>query len=53
MTLIAPCPFCDEEVEVDDDVELAEVIVCANCEHELEVVSIDPLALGEWEEEEK
>lgn len=52
MTL-AKCPYCEEDVEVDDDVELSEVVVCLNCEHDLEVVSIDPLSLGEWDEEEK
>jgi lysine biosynthesis protein LysW len=51
--LIAICPACDEDVELDDDVELSEVIVCASCERELEVVSVDPLTLVEWEEEEK
>ena len=53
MTLIAKCPYCDEDVEVDDDVEVSEVLVCKNCEHELEVVSLEPLSLGEWDEEEK
>lgn len=53
MTLLATCPFCDEDVELDDDVELNEVISCANCEHDLEVVSLDPPSLGEWDEEEK
>lgn len=53
MTLIATCPCCDEDVELDDDVDLSEIIVCAECENELEVVSTDPLLLSEWEEEEK
>lgn len=53
MTLIATCPFCDEDVDIDDDIELSEVVVCGNCENELEVISLEPLALGEWEEEEK
>ena len=53
VTIIATCPVCDEDVELDDDVELSEVVVCASCEREVEVVSIDPLTLVEWEEEEK
>jgi lysine biosynthesis protein LysW len=53
VTLIATCPVCDEDVELDDDIELSEVLVCASCERELEVVSIEPLTLVEWEEEEK
>lgn len=53
MTLIATCPLCDEDVELDDDVEISEVVVCASCENELEVVSLEPLQLVEWDEEEK
>ncbi|MCW2925352.1 MAG: hypothetical protein JWM98_2756 [Thermoleophilia bacterium] len=53
MTIIATCPFCDEDVDLDDDVELSEVVVCSSCEHEVEVVSLDPLTLVEFEEEEK
>jgi lysine biosynthesis protein LysW len=53
MTLIATCPCCDEEVELDDDIELSEVVSCKNCEHELEVASLEPLLLVEWDEEEK
>lgn len=53
MTLIATCPCCDEDVELDDDIDLAEIVLCDKCEHELEVVSTEPLLLSEWEEEEK
>jgi lysine biosynthesis protein LysW len=51
--IIATCPVCDEDVELADDIELSEVVVCQSCERELEVVSLDPLTLVEWEEEEK
>jgi lysine biosynthesis protein LysW len=53
MTIIATCPCCDEDVELADDIELSEVVTCENCEHELEVVSIDPPSLAEFDEEEK
>ena len=53
MTLIATCPLCDEDVEMDDAIELSEVLVCSHCVHELEVVSLTPLLLAEWDEEEK
>lgn len=53
MTIIATCPVCDEDIELDDDAELSEVVVCASCEREVEIVSLDPLTLVEWEEEEK
>ncbi len=53
VSMVATCPCCDEDVDVDVDVELSEVIVCNNCDNELEVVSLEPLGLSEWEEEEK
>jgi lysine biosynthesis protein LysW len=53
MTIIATCPLCDEEVDLDDDVEISEVVVCSHCDNDLEVVSLDPLQLIEYEEEEK
>jgi len=53
MTLIATCPCCDEDVELDDDVEVNEVLTCKNCENQLELTSLVPLLLIEWEEEEK
>jgi len=53
MTIIATCPVCDEDVELDDDVEMSEVVVCASCERDIEIVALDPLTLVEFEEEEK
>ena len=53
MTLIATCPLCDEDIDIDDDVELSEVVECPSCSNELEVVTLDPLTLVEWDEEEK
>lgn len=53
MSLIATCPCCDEEVELDDDIDLNEVVTCQNCDNELEVISLEPPTLAEWEEEEK
>ncbi|MBC7460485.1 MAG: lysine biosynthesis protein LysW [Thermoleophilia bacterium] len=50
---MATCPLCDEEVDLDDDVEVSEVIVCSHCDNELEVVSLEPVQLIEYDEEEK
>lgn len=47
------CPWCDQEFDADDDIELSEVILCTNCEREVEVTSLVPLVFTEWEEEEK
>lgn len=53
MTLIATCPSCDEDFDLDDDIELNEVVVCDHCETELELISLEPIQLIEWDEEEK
>lgn len=54
MTLTAVlCPVCDEPMEVNEDLELSEVVVCDSCDAELEVEATDPIVLREFEEEEK
>lgn len=53
MTIIATCPVCDEDIDLDDDIELSEVVVCSSCESEIEVIALDPITLAEFEEEEK
>jgi alpha-aminoadipate/glutamate carrier protein LysW len=53
VTIIVSCPMCDEDIDLDDDVELSEVVVCSHCENELEIISTDPVTLAEFEEEEK
>ncbi len=50
---VVVCPSCGEDVVLVDGVELSEVIVCESCDRELEIVSLDPPGLEEWEEEEK
>ena len=53
MSAIAMCPHCDQDVELDDAAELGETIVCENCETVLEIVSLEPPTLNEFDEEEK
>ncbi len=48
-----PCPACGEGVPVAGDVELGEVLYCAHCGAELEVIQREPLLLDLFEEEEK
>jgi len=42
---MAECPECAAELILDDDVEAGEIIVCPDCGVELEVVSVDPVAV--------
>lgn len=43
---MAICLECEARLELDDDVELAEIVVCPDCGMELEVVSLDPVTLA-------
>jgi|GEM_PF-1238031 alpha-aminoadipate carrier protein LysW len=47
------CPACGVKVTLEPDVVLGEVVWCANCGAELEVVSLDPIRVDLFEEEEK
>ena len=38
------CPECDARVSVGDDVERGEVVQCAECGAELEVLTLQPLS---------
>lgn len=47
----APCPVCHSDVIVDDDIYENDLVTCANCGRDLEVVSLTPLSLEALEEE--
>ena len=53
MPITEPCPICEAPVEVSDDLELSEVIVCLACDAEIEIVGVDPITFAPFEEEEK
>lgn len=40
-----PCPECDADVPVPADAMQNELIVCADCGAELEIISLTPLTL--------
>jgi alpha-aminoadipate carrier protein LysW len=42
---MAKCPECEGEIELTDDVEVGEILVCADCGAELEVMGVDPIVL--------
>jgi alpha-aminoadipate carrier protein LysW len=39
------CPECAADLDLAADVEEGEIVVCPDCGAELEVVSLDPLAV--------
>lgn len=53
MSQQAECPECAAEVSLADDVMEGEIVQCAECGAELEVVNLNPLALDLAPEEEE
>jgi len=51
-TMIATCPECAAEIELEDVME-GEIVDCPDCGVELEVVTVEPLALELAPEEEE
>lgn len=51
--LVAECPECAADVRLPADVVEAEIVQCAECNVELEVISLDPLTLDLAPEEEE
>ncbi len=47
------CTECGQPVPVPSDATPGELVICDHCGVELEVVSIQPLTLAIFEEEEK
>jgi alpha-aminoadipate carrier protein LysW len=43
---MATCPECDAQVAVAPDARAGEVIVCAECQAELELVGLNPVELA-------
>ena len=39
------CPYCDATVELPEDVMANELVSCADCGTELDVISLNPLEL--------
>jgi alpha-aminoadipate/glutamate carrier protein LysW len=40
------CPACEIPVNVSDQSKLSEILECADCRSELEVVALDPVMLA-------
>lgn len=50
---MSTCPVCDAELSLADDAVEGELMECADCGCELEIVSLDPLQLAEAPEAEE
>ena len=40
---MAECPECEGAIELSDDLEQGEIVVCPDCGVELEVLAVDPV----------
>lgn len=46
MTTAQTCPECEDEVKISDSVRLNEIVECAGCRSELEIVALGPTVLA-------
>ncbi len=51
--MTVPCPECSTPVAAPDDLQPGELLLCAHCGVELELISLVPLRVQVYEEEEK
>lgn len=40
------CPECEDEVQIGESARLAEIVECAGCRSELEIVALNPTVLA-------
>lgn len=45
VTVLA-CPACEDDVRIDESARLNEIVECASCRSELEVVAVNPVVLA-------
>jgi alpha-aminoadipate carrier protein LysW len=45
-TTVQTCPECEDEVPISDSVRLNEIVECAGCRSELEIVALSPVVLA-------
>jgi alpha-aminoadipate carrier protein LysW len=45
-TAVQTCPECEDQVQISDSVRLNEIVECAGCRSELEIVSLSPAVLA-------
>jgi alpha-aminoadipate carrier protein LysW len=46
MTTAQTCPECEDEVQISHSVRLNEIVECAGCRSELEIVALSPVVLA-------
>lgn len=46
MITMQTCPECEDAVQISDSVRLNEIVECAGCRSELEIVALSPAVLA-------
>lgn len=49
----ANCPVCDENVFVDASLEQGDIVICEECDSDLELVGFDPVELDVIQDEDE
>lgn len=49
----ATCPVCHSDVIIEDEVYVNDLVTCANCGSDLEIISLAPIELSALKEEEQ
>jgi len=50
---INQCPICSSDVIIDDESNEGDLVTCANCGNDLEIISLKPLQLARLSEEDE
>lgn len=45
------CPECNNSIERPDDMNIGDIVECASCGTECEIINLDPIQLAPLEEE--
>ncbi|MDP3954857.1 MAG: hypothetical protein Q8Q15_00650 [bacterium] len=45
------CPFCEEDVIIEEDRKVGEYLECLNCKAEMQILSLEPPEVSLLEEE--
>jgi alpha-aminoadipate carrier protein LysW len=46
MTTVQACPECGDEVQISQSARLNEIVECAGCQSELEILALSPAVLA-------
>jgi len=50
---MSECPVCGGDVQLEKDIVIGELIECSDCGSELEILTVEPVSLGEAPETEE